>query len=150
MRYAFAVLAVLTIFLFAGTTVRAQTPGQPATCADWFAVQSWTGTITYSGSGSGSDQHGNSQTISETARIDFTTAKNPSPCDVNGDFSSVIWIARIVRGAPQQQRQLAAAAIDAGLGAAGDPLTTAPGVAMASSAVAGSGATATPLPWYPV
>ena len=92
MRCVFPVLALLTIFFLAGGAVQAQT-GQPATCADWFAVQSWTGTITYSGSGSGSDQNGNSQTISESARIDFTTAKSSSPCDVNGDFSGgvIVW-----------------------------------------------------------
>jgi len=66
-------------------SVRAQ--DQPVTCADWFAVQSWSGTITYSGSGSGSDNAGNSQTISESAQIAFTTAKGTTPCDINGNFS---------------------------------------------------------------
>src|SRR2546423_3203477 len=88
MRCVFPVLAVLTIFFLADGAVQAQTPGQPATCADWFAVQSWTGTVTYSGSGSGSNQNGSSETISESARIDFTTEKNSSGCNVNGDFSN--------------------------------------------------------------
>jgi hypothetical protein len=78
--------ALVLVFLF-GSTTQAQQQ-KPATCADWFAVQSWTGTLTYSGSGSGSDAHGNSESIAESATINFTTAKGTSPCDINGDFSN--------------------------------------------------------------
>ena len=86
MRNALSLLALLTIFLFVPATTRAQT--QPATCADWLAVQSWTGTVTYSGSGGSSLPNGNSETISESATVNFTTAKGNTPCDVNGDFSN--------------------------------------------------------------
>ena len=75
----------VAILLIAG---RAAAQDQPITCADWMAVQSWSGTVTYSGSGSGSDQNGNSESISESARIDFKTGKFNRPCDVNGDFST--------------------------------------------------------------
>ena len=86
MRIATIVFAVATaILLFAG---RAAAQNEPTTCADWLAVQSWSGTVTYSGSGGGSDQNGNSETISESARIDFKTAKSNQPCDINGSFSN--------------------------------------------------------------
>jgi hypothetical protein len=87
MRVVTTTLSALVLLLLSGSTMQAQQQ-KPATCADWFAVQSWTGTLTYSGSGSGSDAHGNSESIAESATINFTTAKNTSPCDINGDFSN--------------------------------------------------------------
>jgi hypothetical protein len=86
MRNPLTLLALMTICLF----IPARTPAQtkPATCADWLAVQSWTGTVTYSGSGGGPLPNGNSQTISESATVNFTTAKGNQGCDVNGDFSN--------------------------------------------------------------
>lgn len=86
MRNALTLLALVTICLF----IPARTPAQtkPATCADWLAVQSWTGTVTYSGSGESSFPNGTSQTISESATVNFTTAKGNQGCDVNEDFSN--------------------------------------------------------------
>jgi len=86
MRPLIGLLAVAILLLSFGAPAKAQ--NQPATCADWFAVQSWTGVVTYSGSGSGSDQNGNTEELSESATINFTTEKNSSPCDVNGDFGN--------------------------------------------------------------
>ncbi len=85
MRIATITFVVAVAMLLIAGRVAAQ--DEPITCADWLAVQSWSGTITYSGSGSGSDQNGNSETVSESARIDFTTEKSNMPCDINGDFS---------------------------------------------------------------
>ena len=91
MRLLIGMLAVGILLLsFAGAT-KAQ--NQPATCADWFAVQSWSGTVTFSGSGSGSAQNGDTEEISERATINFTTDKSPSGCNINGDFSTGIGIA---------------------------------------------------------
>jgi hypothetical protein len=66
MRNALTSLALMTICLF----IPARTPAQtkPATCADWLAVQSWAGTVTYSRSGGSSLSNGTSQTISEAPR----------------------------------------------------------------------------------
>ncbi len=96
MRYVLSLLGLLSILLFTPTAARAQT--QPATCADWMAVQSWTGTVTYSGSGEFSLSNGDSQSISESATINFTTAKGNQPCDINGDFSNFGTSAWITQG----------------------------------------------------
>ena len=85
MRLLIGVLVVVVLLLPFSVVTKAQ--DLPATCADWSAVQSWTGTITYSGSGSGS-KDGLTEEISEHATINFTTEKSPSPCDINGDFSN--------------------------------------------------------------
>ena len=90
MRNALTLLALTSISLFMPARTPAQT--KPATCADWFAVQSWNGTVTYSGSGKGSLPNGTSQTISESATVSFTTAKGNQGCDVNGDFSNFVGI----------------------------------------------------------
>jgi len=86
MRIVTILLAAFSLLLpFSGTT-KAQ--DQPITCRDWLAIQSWSGTITISGSGSSSDQFGNSASISESATVTFSTDRSPSPCDVN-DLSGV-------------------------------------------------------------
>lgn len=88
MRNALTLLGLMMICLL----IPARTPAQtkPATCADWLAVQSWTGTVTYSGSGESTLPNGNSQTISESATVNFTTSKGNRGCDVNGDFSNFV------------------------------------------------------------
>jgi hypothetical protein len=90
MRAITTTLTALVLFLLVSSPTQAQQ--KPATCADWFAVQSWTGTITYNGSGSGSGGQGQSEIISESARIDFTTAKGSSPCNINGAFANGVGI----------------------------------------------------------
>ena len=88
MRNALTLLGLMMICLLIPTRTPAQT--KPATCADWLAVQSWTGTVTYSGSGESTLPNGNSQTISESATVNFTTSKGNRGCDVNGDFSNFV------------------------------------------------------------
>lgn len=83
-------LTLTSVLLFTPQHLRAQ-QGQPATCADWTAVQSWSGTITVSGSGQSTDQAGNSSIVSESATINFKTARSPSACNPfapNQAFSS--------------------------------------------------------------
>lgn len=85
-RHRNARLLVVSVFLAGGCFLLPQdskAQQQPsATCADWTNVQSWSGTITISGSGHSSDQHGNSSTTSESATITFKTSTTPGgPCD---------------------------------------------------------------------
>ena len=86
MRVVTISLAALFLLLSFSCTAAAQQ--KPATCADWFAVQSWSGTYTYTGSGSSTLSNGDAASFSENVRIDFTMAKGSSPCDVNGSFGS--------------------------------------------------------------
>ncbi len=81
MRTAIILLAALGLHLFASPAASAQQSS--TTCADWLAVQRWSGTITYNGSGSSTSDNGNftSQT-SEHATATFTTAKSPTTCDL--------------------------------------------------------------------
>lgn len=81
MRIVTILLAAFFLLLPWSGTTKAQ--DQPITCRDWFAIQSWGGTITISGSGASSDQLGNSASISESATITFATDRSTSPCDVN-------------------------------------------------------------------
>jgi hypothetical protein len=75
-----AALTLTSVLLFTPQHLRAQQQ-QPATCASWTAVQSWSGTITVSGSGQSTDQAGNSSIVSESATINFKTARSPSDCN---------------------------------------------------------------------
>jgi hypothetical protein len=72
---------LLSAFLFFSPhQLRAQQQ-QAATCNDWTAVQSWSGTMTVSGSGQSTDQNGNVYTTSESAIIGFKTTNSPIACD---------------------------------------------------------------------
>jgi hypothetical protein len=85
-----AALTLTSVLLFTPQHLRAQQQ-QPLTCADWTAVQSWSGTITVSGSGQSTDQAGNSSIVSESATINFKTTRSPSACNPfasNQAFSS--------------------------------------------------------------
>jgi hypothetical protein len=90
----FLVVAVLLAggcFLFPQESKAQQQPS--ATCEDWTAVQSWSGTITVSGSGQHSE-NGNTYTTSESATITFKTTTTPSACDpflLNQTFT---WLAQ--------------------------------------------------------
>ena len=80
MRIALILLAAFCFQLLWSPSASAQQP--PTTCADWLAVQRWSGTITYAGSGSFSDGNGSSSQTSEKATATFTTAKSPTTCDL--------------------------------------------------------------------
>jgi hypothetical protein len=73
-----ALFAVATAYLLAPVYSCAQQ--QPATCADWTAVQRWSGTITLTGSGQGTNPDGSTYTISHSATINFTTGNAPGFC----------------------------------------------------------------------
>ena len=71
-------LVVLGILFVAPGMASAQTPA--LTCDDWSAVDKWTGTVTVNGSGTASDQFGNSYTLQESATIQFVSSSNPGNC----------------------------------------------------------------------
>jgi hypothetical protein len=80
--YSFSLRASLVLvgFLFlAPQHLRAQQQ-QPATCEDWLAIASWSGTITLTGSGQGTNPNGSTYTISRSATINFTTGNAPGFC----------------------------------------------------------------------
>jgi hypothetical protein len=56
---------------------------KPATCADWFAVQRWSGTLSFSGSGTQTYTDGGSYTTSHSGTVTFTTDKGTTTCDIN-------------------------------------------------------------------
>jgi len=85
MRLLIGVLVVVVLLLPFSVVTKAQ--DLPATCADWSAVQSWTGTITYSGFRKWLQRRTDGGDFG--ARHDqFHHEKSPSPCDINGDFSN--------------------------------------------------------------
>jgi hypothetical protein len=91
MRIATIVLAVaMAILVGAG---RAAAQEQPITCADWFAVQRWSGTLSFSGSGLQTFPDGGSYTTSHSGTVTFTTDKGTNICDINtvGPGNLGIW-----------------------------------------------------------
>ena len=73
--------------LLAATFARAQAP--TATCSDWAAIQSFTGTITVSGSGQASDQNGDTGNVSENVTLTFKLATPDfvgNPCSSPAPF----------------------------------------------------------------
>jgi hypothetical protein len=80
MRIAIILMTAFCFQLLWSPSVSAQQP--PTTCADWLAIQSWSGTITYAGAGSFSDGNGSTSQTSEKATATFTTAKSPTTCDL--------------------------------------------------------------------
>jgi hypothetical protein len=79
------IYATLKLFTLGGALfllphlARAQSP--PLTCEDWAAVDKWTGTIHVRGSGTSTDQNGNTYKVQESETITFTTTTGPGNCD---------------------------------------------------------------------
>jgi len=76
-------LAAILIFALVGTAVFAlPTQGQALpTCQDWGVISKWNVTLTYSGSGSYSDQNGNTYDVSESGTITGQISLGSPPSD---------------------------------------------------------------------
>jgi hypothetical protein len=80
------IYATLKLFTLGGALLllphlaRAQSPQGPLTCEDWAAVDKWTGTIHISGTGTSTDQAGNTYKVQESATIQFSTTTGPGNC----------------------------------------------------------------------
>lgn len=80
MRIGTILLLVIGVFLLFTGGAAAQEA--PITCADWFAIQGWNGTVTITGSGTTSDSSGLTTTINESATVTFKTDRSSAPCDL--------------------------------------------------------------------